>query len=197
MQVLAIIAITCVVSFVAWMTPGMVRAMAECPHEIAHRQRVYQLVTSAFIHADIGHLFFNMITLYFFGPPMLQILGPRGFFALYFGSLMAGSLLTFALYYRDAGYRSVGASGAVTGVVFGFVLYQPLAPIYVFLIPIGIPAVLFAVLYVAVSIVGAKRRMGRIGHAAHLGGAIGGILTTIALDPRVVTIFLSHFSRLR
>jgi membrane associated rhomboid family serine protease len=196
-QVLTIIAITCVVSFVAWMTPGMVRTLAECPYEIVHRQRVHQLVTSAFVHADIGHLFFNMLTLYFFGPPMLQILGARGFMALYFGSLLAGSLLTFVLYHRDQSYRAVGASGAVTGVIFSYVLYQPLAPIYLFLLPIGIPAVLFGVIYVAISIVGAKRRMGRIGHAAHLGGAIGGVITTIALDQRVVTIFLSHFSRLR
>jgi membrane associated rhomboid family serine protease len=191
--VLAIILITSLVSFVAWGTPGTVRALAECPFEIAHRQKIYQLVTSAFIHADIGHLFFNMVTLYFFGPPMLQILGPRGFVALYFGSLLAGSFLTLAIYHRDPGYRAVGASGAVTGVIFGYVLYRPLAPLYVFLIPIGIPAVLFAIGYVAISIVGARRRTGRIGHAAHLGGAIGGILVTIALDPRVLTIFLAHF----
>jgi membrane associated rhomboid family serine protease len=191
--VLGIILITVLVSFLAWATPGMVRALAECPFEIVHRQKVHQLLTSAFIHADIGHLFFNMLTLYFFGPPMLQILGPRGFIALYFGSLLAGSLLTLALYHRDPGYRAVGASGAVTGVIFGFVIYQPMAPLYIFLIPIGIPAVLFAIGYVVISIVGARKRTGRIGHAAHLGGAIGGILMTIALDPRAIATFLAHF----
>ena len=191
--VLGIILITCLTSFVAWTTPGMIRALGECPYEIARDHKVHQLITSGLIHADIGHLFFNMLSLYFFGPPMLQILGPRGFVALYFISLLAGSLLTFALYHRDPGYRAVGASGAVTGVIFGFVLYRPLAPIYIFLIPIGIPAVLFAIGYVAISIVGAKRRMGRIGHAAHLGGAIGGVLATIALDPQVLRIFLAHF----
>lgn len=193
MTVLGIIGITCLFSFLAWATPGMIRVLAESPWEIAHRQKVFQLITSGFIHADIGHLFFNMLTLYFFGPPMLQLLGDRGFVALYLGSLLAGSLLTFALYHRDPGYRAVGASGAVTGVIFGYVLYRPFAPLYVFLIPIGIPAVLFAIGYVVISIVGARRRTGRIGHAAHLGGAIGGVLVTIGLDPRVIHLFLAHF----
>jgi membrane associated rhomboid family serine protease len=191
--VIAIIAITCVVSIVAWSVRGLIHVLAECPYEIAHRQTVHQLITSGFVHADIVHLFFNMLTLYYFGPPMAQILGARGFIALYFGSLLAGSLLTFALYHRDPGYRAVGASGAVTGVLFGFVLYSPLTRLSLFMMPVGIPAFVFAILYVVISIVGAKRRTGRIGHAAHLGGAIGGVLVTMALDPRALTVFRSYF----
>lgn len=193
MPVIAVIAITCIVSIAAWSVRGLIRLLAECPYEIAHRQAVHQLITSGFVHADIVHLFFNMLTLYYFGPPMAQILGTRGFIALYLGSLLAGSLLTFALHHRDPGYRAVGASGAVTGVLFGFILYSPLTPLSLFMMPVGIPAFVFAIGYVVISLVGAKRRTGRIGHAAHLGGAIGGVLITLALDPRVLTIFLSHF----
>ena len=104
-----------------------------------------------------------------------------------------GACLTLLLYNRDRNYRALGASGAVTGIVFGFVLFFPTAPLYIFFIPIGIPAFLFAAGYLAISIIGARTRRGRIGHAAHLGGAIGGVLLTIALEPRAVGAFLSYF----
>jgi membrane associated rhomboid family serine protease len=106
--------------------------------------------------------------------------------------MIGGSLASLLLYARDPRYRSVGASGAVSGVVFSFVLFRPFAPLYIFFIPIGIPALLFAAAYLVISLIGAKRRMGRIGHAAHLGGAIAGVGLTLALYPDALRIFLSH-----
>lgn len=187
------IAVTVLCSLAGFASRRTVRDFAESPWEILHDGRWYQMFTSGFLHVDLGHLFMNMFTLFFFGPPVERILGGKGFAILYLGSLLAGSLLTLLLYHRDRTYRALGASGAVTGIVFSFVLFYPTAPLYIFFIPIGIPAFLFAAGYLAISIIGARRRSGRIGHAAHLGGAIGGVLLALALEPRAAGVFLSHF----
>jgi membrane associated rhomboid family serine protease len=190
---LIILVLTSGVSVLAFVSPGMIRRYAESPYEIVRYGRWHQLFTSGFLHADLGHLLMNMITLYYFGPAMESVLGGGKFLILYLGSMLAGSLLTLALRWRDPGYRAVGASGAISGVLFSFVVFRPLAPIYLFLIPIGIPAVLFAVGYVAISVAGMKSRAGRIGHEAHLGGAAGGLVLTVLLYPDAVRIFFSHF----
>lgn len=187
------IAITVLCTFAGFASRGAARGLAESPWEILHDGRWYQMLTSGFLHVDLGHLFMNMFTLFFFGPPIERVLGGKGFAILYLGSLFAGSLLTLLLYRKDRNYRALGASGAVTGVVFAFVLFYPTAPLYIFFIPIGIPAFLFAIGYLTISIVGTRTRTGRIGHAAHLGGAIGGILLTLAIEPRAAAVFLSHF----
>lgn len=193
MMTFLIIIVTAAVSLLSFSSRAMIQEYALAPYAVVRRNRWYQLLTSGFLHAGIGHLAMNMITLYFFGPHMEKVLGGGGFIALYLGSIISGGLLTVLFHRRDLTYRSLGASGGVSGVVFGFVLFRPLERLYLFLIPIGIPALLFAVLYVGVSIYGARTRMGRIGHAAHLGGALGGILLTILLYPDVISIFLSHF----
>ena len=107
--------------------------------------------------------------------------------------MLGGSLLTLLVRRNDPSYRAIGASGAISGVLFGFVLLRPLQSIYLFLIPIGIPAVLFAIGYVAVSVLGMRTRWGKIGHEAHLGGALGGVVLTLLLYPAAWRIFLSHF----
>jgi membrane associated rhomboid family serine protease len=186
-------AVTVLASFWAFSSPGAFKAMALSPYRIAREGTWYQTVTSGLIHADLGHLFFNMFTLFFFGPPLERYLGATGFVAVYLGSMVAGSLLAVLRHRDEPDYRAVGASGAISGVLFGFILFQPLTRIYIFLIPFGIPAFLFAVGYVLISIFGMRTRMGRIGHDAHLGGALAGIVLTIILYPKVVGIFLSHF----
>jgi membrane associated rhomboid family serine protease len=181
------------ISLVAMGSPVLIKRFAESPYEIVRYGRWHQLLTSGFLHADLGHLFMNMITLYYFGPAMESFLGGPRFLILYLGSMLAGSLLTLALRRNEPSYRAVGASGAISGVLFSFVLFRPLAPIYIFLIPIGIPAVLFAVGYVAISILGMRSRWGRIGHEAHLGGALGGLVLTQLLYPGAWRIFMAHF----
>jgi membrane associated rhomboid family serine protease len=190
---LGLIVFTSVISLFAFSSRTALIHFAECPYEVLRYGRWYQLITSGFLHADLGHLFMNMFTLYFFGPYMERVLGAQGFVILYFGSMLAGSLLTLATRYRDPNYRAIGASGAISGVLFGFILLRPLAPIYIFFIPIPIPAILFAFGYLAVSLFGMRARWGRIGHEAHLGGAIGGLILTLAMFPRALGIFLSHF----
>lgn len=188
-----IIAGTVFASLGAFSNPALIRDYGLHPWSVIRYGRWHQLVTSGFLHVGGAHLFLNMFTLFFFGRPMERALGGLDFLVLYVGSLLAGSFATLVLHRNDPSYRAVGASGAISGVVFGFVLFRPLARIYLFLIPIGIPAFLFGIGYIAISIYGARTRWGRVGHTAHLGGAIGGIVLTILLYPRVVEIFFSYF----
>jgi membrane associated rhomboid family serine protease len=190
---LVLIGVTALTSLAGFANRRVILDYATTPASILKEGRWFQMITGGFLHADLGHLFFNMMTLFFFGPPIERYLGGVEFAIVYFGSMLAGSAMTLALHAKDPGYRAVGASGAVSGVVFSFVLFRPFAPIYIFFIPIGIPAVLFATGYLAVSFIGARKRLGRIGHAAHLGGAIAGLILTILMRPEALRIFLSHF----
>ncbi|MEZ4653891.1 MAG: rhomboid family intramembrane serine protease [Candidatus Eisenbacteria bacterium] len=166
---------------------------ALAPYDIPRLGRWYQLITSGFLHADFTHLLFNMLGLYFFGPHLETLLGSSRFLVVYLGSLVAGNLVAYVRHREDPRYRAIGASGAVSGVLFGFVLFFPMAKLYLFLLPIGIPAVLYAVGYVLVSIYGMRRRLGHIGHDAHLGGAIAGVVLTILFEPAVVRHFFANF----
>ena len=147
----------------------------------------YRMVTSAFLHADIGHLAFNMLTLYFFAPVVYNYLGNFSFVVVYFGSLIAGSLLTLLFHKNDYSYRAIGASGAVIGVLYSAILLQPDMNLYLFFIPIPIPAYLFGIGYLLYSIYGMKAKNDNIGHTAHFGGAIGGYVITILKQPQMLT----------
>ena len=147
----------------------------------------YRMITSAFLHADLGHLFFNMLTLYFFAPVVYQYLGNFSFIVIYFGSLIAGSLLTLLFHKNDYSYRAIGASGAVIGVLYSAILLQPDMNLYLFFIPIPIPAYLFGIGYLLYSIYGMKAKSDNIGHTAHFGGAIGGYVITILKQPEMLT----------
>lgn len=185
--------LTVLTSLAGFGSQEVIRDFAKCPYDVIRYGRWYQLISSGFLHADLGHLFMNMFTLYYFGGAIERVLGGWRFLTVYLGSMLAGGLLTLLAHHRDPNYRALGASGAVSGIVFSFVLFAPFASIYVFLIPVGIPAILFAVGYVALSVYGMKRRAGRIGHEAHLGGALGGVLLTVLVYPAAWGRFLSHF----
>lgn len=144
-----------------------------------------RLVSSAFLHADIGHLVFNMITLYFFAPVVIGYLGTFSFAIIYLGSLIFGSLLTVVFHKNDYNYRAVGASGAVTGILYSAILLEPNMMLGIFFI-IPIPAYLFGILYLLYSIYGMKAKNDNIGHTAHFGGAIGGFLITLATNPHLL-----------
>lgn len=142
-----------------------------------------RMLTSAFLHVDIAHLAFNMITLYFFAPVVIDYLGTPIFLLVYFGSLICGSLLTLQFHKNDYHYRAVGASGAVTGVLYSAILLRPDMNLYFFFIPIPIPAYVFGIGYLLYSIYGMKAKRDNIGHTAHFGGAIGGYAITLFNQP--------------
>ena len=146
-----------------------------------------RMISSAFLHGDWGHLFFNMFTLYAFGPVVISYFGDVSFLLIYFGSLLSGSLLTMVFHKNDYNYRAIGASGAVTGVLYGAILLNPEMSLYMYFIPIPIPAYVFGIGYLLYSIYGMKAKNDNIGHTAHFGGAIGGYLITIAKEPNMIT----------
>lgn len=144
-----------------------------------------RMITSGFLHADFGHLLFNMLTLYFFAPVVLMYLGNFPFVLIYFGSLVFGSLLTLVMHKDDYSYRAIGASGAVTGVLYSAILLQPDMSLYLFFIPIPIPAYIFGICYLLYSIYGIKAKADNIGHTAHFGGAVGGYVITLLKMPEL------------
>jgi len=144
-----------------------------------------RMVSSAFLHADIGHLFFNMLTLYFFAPVVFHYLGDFSFVLIYLGSLIFGSLLTLLFHKDDYSYRAIGASGAVTGILYSAILLQPDMNLFLFFIPI--PAYVFGIGYLLYSIYGMRAKNDNIGHTAHFGGAIGGYVITILKEPEMIT----------
>lgn len=144
----------------------------------------FRMVTSAFLHGDIFHLAFNMISLYSFAPVVSQTLGNITFLLIYFGSLIFGSLLTMIFHSKEYNYSAVGASGAVTGIIYSSILIYPNMTIGIFGI-IPMPAYIFGIAYLLYSIYGMKSRAGNIGHTAHFGGAIGGYAITLVKCPEL------------
>tara|TARA_R110002049_G_scaffold1498_1_gene11612 strand:+ start:39007 stop:39657 length:651 start_codon:yes stop_codon:yes gene_type:complete len=142
-----------------------------------------RLFSAGFLHVDTQHLLFNMLTLYFFAGTVIAYLGTTGFLIVYLGSLVFGNLLSFYFHKTEYHYSAVGASGAVVGVLYAAILLQPGMSLYMFFVPIPIPAYLFGIGYLLYSIYGMKNRIGNIGHDAHFGGAIGGYVLTLLLFP--------------
>lgn len=143
-------------------------------------------LTSGFLHVDLSHLFFNMFTLYFFADVVVRGFGPGKFIGIYFVSLIAGSLLAIFFHKNEPHYSAVGASGAVTGILYAAILMQPDMDLFLMFIPIPIPAYVVGIGYLLYSIYGMKSRLGNIGHTAHFGGAIGGFAMTLLFMPNLI-----------
>lgn len=190
---LAIILVTCMVSLVAFGNRRMIEALIFWPPAV-RRGQYHRFLTHGFIHADGGHLLFNMITLYFFGSVMERLFAPyigaAGFVAFYLGGIVVAMLPSWLKHRNDPAYRSLGASGAVSAVLFAYILIQPWQLIFVFFIPV--PAIIFAALYVAWSIWSERQARDNINHSAHLWGAAYGVLFTLILEPRVAGQFLQR-----
>ena len=142
-----------------------------------------RLFSAGFLHVDTQHLLFNMLTLYFFAGTVTAYLGTVGFLMIYLGSLIFGNLLSLYFHKNEYHYTAVGASGAVVGILYSAILLQPGMNLYMFFIPIPIPAYIFGIGYLLYSIYGMKKSLGNIGHDAHFGGAIGGYVITLLLLP--------------
>ncbi len=174
------------ISMMAFSSPALFQALDF--HVASIRQgEIYRIVTSAFLHADFGHLLFNMITLFFFGPVLESrgMLGRNRFLLLYFVSMIAGGLWTLLVHFGEPNYAAVGASGAISGVMVSVSLFAPLMMILFFGI-IPVPAILFAALYITFSALAPQFTNSNIGHEAHLGGAVAGFALTVAIYPRIL-----------
>ncbi|MDP2541355.1 MULTISPECIES: rhomboid family intramembrane serine protease [Tenacibaculum] len=146
-----------------------------------------RMLTSGFLHVDWLHLGFNMYALYLFGKVVDSSFGTLNFVLIYFVSLIAGSMYSLYQHKRVPYYSAVGASGAVSGVIFSSIMLYPGMELIMLPIPIPIPGYVFGVGYLLYSIYGMKNQVGNVGHSAHLGGAIGGYLITLLLRPSVIT----------
>ena len=146
----------------------------------------YRLLTSGFLHVGWWHLLVNGLTFYFFAPTILTIFGTVGFLGLYLFSLLTGNLLTYFYYHKEYYYTAVGASGAISGIVFSSLVFNPSMKLYILPLPFPIPAPLFGLGFLGYSMVGILRNSDRIGHAAHIGGGIGGILITFLFYPSLL-----------
>lgn len=142
-----------------------------------------RMFSSGFLHVDMMHLFVNMFTLYFFADIVVMELGNFNFIVVYVVSLLLGNLLSLYFHKDEFHYSAVGASGAVTGILYAAILLHPSMKLYMMFIPIPIPAYVFGIGYLMYSIYGMKKRIGNIGHDAHFGGAIGGFVVTLMLMP--------------
>ncbi|MDN3666862.1 rhomboid family intramembrane serine protease [Algibacter miyuki] len=142
--------------------------------------------SAGFLHVDMQHLLFNMVSLYFFSSSVVSYLGVVGFLAVYIGSLLVGNLLSLYFHKNEYQYSAVGASGAVSGIIYSAILFRPDMSLYLFMIPVPIPAYLFGIGYLLYSIYGMKNKVGNIGHDAHFGGAIGGYFITLILAPGIL-----------
>ncbi len=184
-----------VISVIGFSNPGFVNWGLLNVRAVLKNQEWHRVLVAGFLHADPGHLFVNMLTLFFFGPYMEQILGSQNFYLVYLGALIAGNIGALLVHSREPQYSALGASGAVSGILFSFCLFEPFEMIYLFAI-LPIPALLYGVLFVAYSLYGMRAQNDNIGHDAHLFGAIAGVVITILLAPAALSIFLSEISGL-
>ena len=154
------------------------------PYFFLRKQRYETIVTSGFVHGDFGHLLLNMVTFYFFAVPLESRIGPARFALLYLLGLIASDLGTYFKHRNDPDYASLGASGAISAVLFAAIVYYPEMKLFIIPIPVPIPAPLFAVGYVAYSWWSARQARGRINHDAHLVGALFGVVFVMLTDPQ-------------
>ncbi len=181
---IAIIAANILVSLRGFNQPGFFERYKFNIGAIRAGQRE-RMLTSGFLHVDFSHLFLNMLTLYFFADVVINWFGAPKFLIIYVISLAAGSLLALFFHRDEPYYSAVGASGAVTGILYAAILLQPNMKLFIMFIPIPIPAYILGIAYMLYSIYGMKNRVGNIGHTAHFGGAIGGYAITLLFKPEL------------
>lgn len=146
----------------------------------------YRMISSGFLHVDWMHLIFNMYALYLFGPIVVDVFGVGGFILIYFGALLGSSLISLRFHKYRYNYSAVGASGAISGILYAAVLAFPDMKLILFPIPLPLPAYIFAIAYMLYSVYGMRTQNDNIGHAAHLGGAIVGLILAIVLYPSLI-----------
>jgi membrane associated rhomboid family serine protease len=190
---LTIIIVTSIITLAGFKNGKVVDELIFWPPAISKKHQYYRFITCGLIHADYMHLIFNMLTLYFFGTIMeAHYQGELGlqkyyYLALYIGALIVSNIPTYLKHRNDEDYRSLGASGAVSAVLFAFILLRPWQQIIVMIIPV--PAIIYGGLFLFYSAYMSRKGGDHVNHDAHFYGALFGILFTIAVRPDVINIF--------
>lgn len=183
-----------VVSYKGFRNPAFYEAYKfEVDRVLVHKD-YKRLITSGFLHVDWPHLIFNMISLLVFSGPLESSLGILPFLLIYFASLVGGELLALFVHRHHGTYSSVGASGAIGGVIFACIALFPGMRIGFFLLPLAIPAWIYGVLYMLYSIYGIRNKGGSVAHEAHLGGSLVGMLVAVLLQPAALSYNLLTIS---
>jgi membrane associated rhomboid family serine protease len=192
MITIIIIAITCIVSYMAWQNPSLQEKLLYYPYGIKNDPKQwYRIVTNGFVHADMPHLGFNMFSFFMFGRQLEeQVFGPLLFLLFYVSAIIASCLFNYFKHQNNRSYRALGASGAVTAMIFSYILFAPWADIYIYFIKL--PAIVFAGLYVGYSFYMSKKQIDNVGHDVHLWGALYGLLFTLACFPNSWGNFLNN-----
>ena len=199
MLTIIIIAITAVVSILCFQNQDLFMKLRFSPYLVKSKNQTYRFFTHAFVHADWGHLLINMFVLLSFGRIVETYFGvffenkaTVYFIILYIGGILFSSLPAYYKHQHDHAYSAIGASGAVSAVLFSSILFDPLSGIYIMFIPIAIPSFIFGFLYLAYEAYAAKRASDNVGHDAHFWGAIFGVAITIMLDYHIAFRFVDQ-----
>lgn len=163
------------------------------PYNVSRGHKVYTVITSGLIHKDWNHLFFNMLSYYFFAFQLESMLGHWQFGLLYVLSLILSDLPSIQKHKEDIWYNSLGASGAISAVIFSFIMFNPKAQMGIMFIPIDIPAWIFGILYLVYCHFASKHARDNVNHDAHLYGAVSGVVITFALHHDVINEFVRQF----
>ncbi|RYG10882.1 MAG: rhomboid family intramembrane serine protease [Chitinophagaceae bacterium] len=161
------------------------------PYSVSKGQNVYTLITSGLIHADWMHLFFNMFTFVAFAFTLERLMGSWQFGLLYFLGLVLSDIPTVFKHKDNFHYNSLGASGAISAVLFSYILFNPMSKIFIMFIPIGIPAVVFGILYLIYCAYASRNSRDHINHDAHFFGALTGLIFTIIFVPGIIQNFIT------
>lgn len=161
------------------------------PYSVYRKNKMFTVITSGMIHADWMHLIFNMMTFFYFAFQLEALIGHWQFAVIYLLSMVLGDIPSILKHKDDFWYNSLGASGAISGVLFSYILFFPLSKLYLFFIPIGIPAVLFGFLYLIYCAYASRQSRDNINHDAHFFGALTGVIITIIIIPEIIPHFLS------
>jgi membrane associated rhomboid family serine protease len=167
-----------------FIAPRIIERCLFRPFEFARGERRATLITSGFVHADMSHLLLNMLTFFFFGPPLERRLGTVMFVLLYAAGLLVSQLGSYRKHRNDPQYATLGASGAISAVMFAFIVYSPTSRLSLLFLPIPVPAPIFGVAYLAYTWWSARQSRDRINHDAHLGGALTGLAFVALFDPQ-------------
>ena len=186
---LVIFILTIVISLIGFKSPTLIDRMLFRPYTLVRKNEWDRLITSGFVHMDGMHLLFNMLSFFFFAFTLERVIGTVSFLLLYVIGLALSELGTWLKHRNNPQYASLGASGAVLAVMFAYIIYFPTSKLSLLILPIPIPAPLFAVLYLAYSWWQAKQNSGRVNHDAHFGGALVGIGFVFVTDPGAIGRF--------
>jgi len=184
--------VTIIASLIAFSNERLYGELMLHPYSIARGQRIWTVITSGFIHRDWMHLFFNMFSFFAFAFQLEVLLGHWQFGFLYMVSLVLSDLPSISKHKEDYGYHSLGASGAISAVLFSFIMFNPMAELRMFPFPFPIKAIIFGVLYLVYCAYASKQSRDTINHDAHFFGALSGIMITILLYHEVVQIFIQQ-----